>query len=118
MSARRLLRSPLLAALLLTTAAASPYPPLAFVQPLQAPPVQAAPPGGASFTPAPVPNQDLDNPALRTSSPARAELSPGIYQPGTTLFQGDGFTPNSTVQGEQQRHYHPAPSLNFSVPLQ
>ena len=29
-----------------------------------------------------------------------------------------GYTPNSTVQGEQQRRFHPAPAFNLSVPLQ
>jgi hypothetical protein len=114
----RRLRAPALAALLLATGAAPPYPPLAFVEPLTRPPAPISPQAGSAFAPAPVPDSNLDGPPQSAPGPAHAELSPGIYMPHATKFQGDGFTPNSTVQGEQQRHYHPAPALNLSVPLQ
>jgi hypothetical protein len=112
------LRATLLAALLLTTQAPSPYAPYAFVQPFAPPPAPATPSPWSAYTPAPVPNADLDDPDHRPSGPAHAELAPGIYHPHASTFQGDGFIPNSTVQGEQQRHYHPAPALNLSVPLE
>jgi len=116
-----MLRGTVLAAALLLAGAASPYPPPnTYVQPFGARPQQPppAPSRVSEYDPAPVPNQDLDSPARRAAGPAHAELTPGIYRPGTTLFQGDGYTPNSTVQGEQERHYHPAPQLSLSVPLE
>ena len=118
MTGRRIVHAGALAALLQIAGAASQYPPYAFVVPFAVPSSHPAVSNGSGYTPAPVPNQDLDDPARRVSGPARTELMPGLYQPHGTTFQGDGFTPNSTVQGEQQRHYHPAPALSLSVPLE
>lgn len=113
-------RAALLAAVLLTGglltggAGPSPYPPYAFVEPL---PLPRATSPWSGYTPAPMPNSDIDGPANRRSEPSRSQLTPRLYLPHAS-YQGDGYTPNSTVQGEQQRRFHPAPAFNLSVPLQ
>lgn len=110
-------RTAVLAILLLTAGAAPPYPPYAFVQPLSPPPAQRAQSNWSNYTPAPVPNPDAENPADRSSGPSRTELSPGLWRPQKG-YQGDGFTPGSTVQGEQTRRYPATPQLNLNVPLE
>jgi len=107
----------LLAASLLTGAAApAPTSPLAMVQPL--PGGIALPQSSASgFTPAPVPDLDQDDATAHKSGPAKVEVMPGLFHQHETT-PGEGFTPNSTIFGEQTKRLHPAPSLNLSVPLQ
>ncbi len=91
--------------------------PLAMVQPL---------PGGidlpetsasGAFTPAPVPDLDQSESSLHKAGPAKIAVVPSLFHQRETT-SGEGFTPNSTVFGEQTKRLHPAPSLNLSVPLQ
>jgi hypothetical protein len=111
-------RASLLAAALLT-GAASPTRliPLTLVEPLLPPKhLSAAPlaPPPSAFTPAPMPDIDLQ--AGGTPGPATVEVTPNLFnQPRT--YQGEGYTPNSTVEGEYARRIRPTPGVNLSVPL-
>jgi hypothetical protein len=111
-------RAALLAAALLTGAASPTQTlPLAMVQPLPggiALPDSSAP---AGFTPAPVPDLDQNDGSFGKGGRAKVEVTPGLFHQRENP-SGDGFTPNSTIFGEQTKHLHPAPSLNLSVPLQ
>jgi hypothetical protein len=109
----------------LATAAASPprYPPFAMADPLPlsvfSTPSPVAATGAAirGFAPAPVPDIDKDGGALHKAGPAKVELTPNLFHQRQT-YQGDGYTPYSTVQGEQTKKIRPAPGFNVSVPLE
>jgi len=116
----------LVAALLLTAGASQPPgTPVALADPiggtaLAAPQlVPARPAPGAAlptFAPAPVPDLDLDDGAFHRDGPAKVELTPNLFHQHQS-FLGDGYTPNSTIQGEQTKRLRPTPGLNLSVPL-
>lgn len=78
---------------------------------------QAAASAGNDFTPAPLPNSDASAPILRTLGPETAQFTPGLFQRETT-FRGNGYTPGSTVDGNEQRRFNPSPGINMKVPLQ
>ncbi len=107
----------MLAAILLVGGTTNP-PPFSLTAPQPAPPPEPNTTANNGYAPAPVPDENLDNPESRHVGQSGAALKPGLYRPNGTQVQGEGFIPYSTVQGEQQRHYHPAPSLNLSVPLE
>ena len=69
------------------------------------------------FTPAPLPDTDASAPVLRQLGPAQTTFSPGLFNAGRRTT-GDGYVPGSTVEGNQQKRFHPAPGINMSVPLQ
>jgi hypothetical protein len=94
------------------------YLPVAFADP-EVPRNVAAPPAADRhrFTAAPVPDIDLE-PGKQSSEPARVELLPNLFRERQTAGWGDGYTPNSTVEGEQNKRIRPTPGLNLSVPLQ
>jgi hypothetical protein len=105
----------LAAAVLLTAASPRTYVPLAAVE--SQPPPAADPRSTAfsAFAPAPVP--DIDQQGVRQKpGPARMELTPSFYKPREGP-SGDGFTPNSTIYGEQTKRLLPTPGLNLNVPL-
>jgi hypothetical protein len=106
----------LIAALLSGAASPGPYAPLAYADPAPQP---ATPPTAtaSAFTPAPMPDPDLDPNSFRHTQPARVELTPSLFHERQS-FHGDGYTPNSSVEGEQTRKIRPAPGFNLSVPLE
>jgi hypothetical protein len=107
----------LVVALLSGAAAPAGRTPFAMAQPLPggvALPNAAAP---SAFTPAPVPDLDQDDYTFRKNGPAKVEVTPNLFHQRETV-SGDGFTPNSTIFGEQTKRFRPTPSLNLSVPLQ
>ena len=83
--------------------------------PEQGPAAEQVAVGG--FTPAPLPNTDATAPIIRQLGPAQAQFSPGLFNAGKTT-RGDGYVPGSTVEGNEQKRFHPAPGINMSVPLQ
>lgn len=115
----------LLVAATVPTLAATPaaYPPVAF-NALWPPAADGSPPAPADprFSPAPVPNLNIDPPLGRAGQKARTELTPQVF--GGRLprsFLGDGYTPGSSVDDDlqkRQRLQQLAPGLNLSVPLQ
>jgi hypothetical protein len=78
--------------------------------------LQASPPPEV-FTPAPMPDPDQTNSSWLKAAPAKVEVSPNLFHTRQS-YLGDGYTPNSTIQGEQTKRIHPAPGLSLSVPLQ
>lgn len=106
-------RALLFAALLGATAAAPTYPPLAMVEPFGTTP---APPPGPAFIPAPVPDLDAAAPRPRESAPG-PHLTPSLFRPGRT-YQGEGYTPGSSLEADQANRFRPRPGLNLNVPLQ
>jgi hypothetical protein len=98
--------------------------PLAMTTPPPQPPAarhttpdQLKPAAKSRFSPAPVPDLDLDGSSTRKAEPSRVQLLPSFYQQHNTS-PGAGYTPNSTVFGEQTKKLRPAPGLSLSVPLQ
>jgi hypothetical protein len=110
-------------AALLTVAAAPPrYTPVAFgnlTLPAATPTATQAPPAAdaAGFTPAPVPNIDLQF-GVR-AEPATVSLAPTVFHQAPT-YLGEGYTPNSTLPGTEAttKRIGPVGGLNLSVPLQ
>lgn len=102
------------AALTLAAGASPPYPPIT----LQAqPPHDTGANLGSTYLPAPVPDPDYQVPSTGGRASGQPVLRPYLYRPRATT-QGEGFTPGSTIQGEERRRFKPVPSLNLSVPLE
>jgi hypothetical protein len=80
--------------------------------------VKIAPPAdpGPQFEPAPMPDADLYPPVAHVDNPQAAQLTPSLFQP-KNQYRGDGFSPGSTVQGNQERLLKPTPGLSMKVPL-
>jgi len=78
---------------------------------------QAVTPNADGYTPAPVPNMDQAAPLQRALGPAQPEWKPGLFTSQST-YRGEGYTPGSSVQGNENRNVHPAPLLSLDVPLQ
>jgi hypothetical protein len=120
MMARTLTHRFALLGIVLLAGAASPTTsrPFAMVDPVL-PPEVIAPPAASptGFTPAPMPDIELNSGIVRDPGPAKVGLAPSLFNEHPT-YQGDGFTPNSTVQGEQTKRIRPAAGFNLSVPLQ
>lgn len=92
-----------------------------WVQPLPTPPQPPKKPapvarGADGYEPAPVPDTDVYTPHAERG-PVGPTLTPGLFQPGKT-YRGEGFTPGSTAQGDQEKRFRPTPGINLSVPLQ
>ncbi len=107
----------LAAALLIGAASPSQTLPLAMTQPLPGGTALPDTSAATGFTPAPMPDLDQNDGSLGKTGPAKVEVTPGLFHRHENQT-GDGFTPNSTIFGEQTKRLHPAPSLNLSVPLQ
>lgn len=75
----------------------------------------AAPAGVPPFQPAPLPNRDLSTPqAPRASN--EPSLAPTLFTT-RTQFRGDGFSPGSTAQSEQERKLKPGAGFSLHMPL-
>lgn len=68
-----------------------------------------------SFLPAPLPNRDLATPAPEraTNEPT---LAPTLFTT-RTQFRGDGFSPGSTAQSEQEKKLRPGAGFSLHMPL-
>lgn len=71
----------------------------------------------SGFTPAPVPDETLEPPASNRRQSNEPNLRPGLFHTQKQLYQGEGYMPGSTIDGEQQKREKPLPGLNLSVPL-
>ena len=67
------------------------------------------------FEPAPLPNRDLAGPgaARATNDPS---LAPTLFTT-KTQFRGDGFSPGSTAQSDQERRTKPGAGFSLHMPL-
>lgn len=72
--------------------------------------------GGDAYAPAPMPDRDVAEPAAAAAS-GDAQLQPSVFS-RKTEFQGDGFSPGSTVQSSEGRNLHPGWGLNWKMPVQ
>jgi hypothetical protein len=79
------------------------------------PPQPPAHSPGPNFQPAPMPNRDLQAP--NGTSSGGTSFGPAIFT-NRQQFGGEAFTPNSTVQGEQEKRLRPTPGFSLKVPLQ
>jgi hypothetical protein len=71
----------------------------------------------AGYTNAPVPNTDAAIPFVKDPSKDQAQLGPGVFAPPATGYRGEGYTPGSSVDGEQQRKVKPGGGISLKVPL-
>lgn len=68
-----------------------------------------------SFQPAPLPNRDLSTPIPEraTSEPS---LAPTLFTT-RTQFRGDGFSPGSTAQSDQEKKLKPGAGFSLHMPF-
>ena len=76
-----------------------------------APPI-TAPPG---YTTAPTPNEDSLAPQAKASKDA--SVGPGFFT-RRDQYRGEGLSPSSSVQAEQDRKAKPGAGINLRMPLQ
>lgn len=93
-----------------TTPAPSPLLPLP-----QRPQDALRPPTNSAFEPAPTPNRDASGPAAPRAS-NEPQLSPTLFT-RRNQFRGDGYSPGSTAQEEQERKVRPGAGFNLRMPL-
>ncbi len=85
-------------------------------------PVPPAPPRGGpsqslpNYDPAPTPNRDLDGPRAPRASNS-PELAPGLFTRGEQ-YRGEGYSPGSSAQAEQDRRARPGAGFKLRMPLQ
>ena len=77
--------------------------------------VPAQPTNPPGFTTAPTPNSDASAPVTRASKDA--SLAPGFFS-RRDQYRGEGISPGSSAQAEQDRHAKPGAGLNLLMPLQ
>lgn len=77
---------------------------------------ETTPPGApaSGLEPAPLPDPDMIAPTQRASTDP--SVQPSVFQP-ENQFRGDGFSPGSTSQSYEQRHFMPPAGLSLLVPL-
>ena len=79
------------------------------------PQAAARPPSGPVFEPAPLPDRDnLGPPPPRASTDP--QLSPTLFT-RRNQYRGDGYSPGSTAQEEQERRVKPGAGFNLRMPL-
>ena len=88
--------------------------PLAVAAPSRPAPVAAAP--GPVFEPAPLPNADIGAPD-NSDSGSGTQFSPMLLH-RRDAFRGDGFSPGSTVESNENRNLQPGAGFRLSMPLQ
>ena len=67
------------------------------------------------FEAAPVPNRDVDAPLARAGTDP--SLSAGLFT-RRDQYRGEGITPNSSAQIDQERHVLPGAGFKLRMPLQ
>ena len=73
-----------------------------------------AAPRPAGLLPAPIPDQDIDDPALRAVASAR--LSPTLLS-RSDVFEGNGYAPYSNLDHAIDERTPPAPGIKIMVPV-
>ncbi len=71
---------------------------------------------GSHFTPAPTPNREAEAP-LPPRASMDATVNPTLFT-RKEQYRGDGFSPNSTAQDAEERHYTPGAGFNVKMPIQ
>jgi hypothetical protein len=75
-----------------------------------------SPPGKPAYEPAPLPNRDLSAPQ-QASAPAETHLAPTLFTQ-REQFRGDGYSPGSTAQSEQEHRLRPGAGISLHMPLE
>ncbi len=83
---------------------------------LPLPPAPAPVTRGPGFTPAPIPNRDASAPPPPRAS-NDAQLAPSLFS-RRDQYRGEGFSPGSTAQGEQDKRTRPGAGFNLRMPLE
>ena len=102
----------------LLAVAASPPPNLVPVAPMPSFTTRAPAPAPTStpgFTAAPTPNDDVRAPITRASKDA--SVAPGFFT-RRDQYRGEGLSPGSSAQAEQDRRAKPGAGISLSMPLQ
>ncbi|HYZ61646.1 MAG TPA: hypothetical protein VE650_04270 [Acetobacteraceae bacterium] len=70
---------------------------------------------GPSYEPAPTPNRDVSGPTAprATNEPT---LTPSLFTT-RNQYRGDGFSPGSTAQSEQEKRMKPGAGFSLHMPL-
>lgn len=85
-------------------------------------PLPPAPPRGGpspplpNYDPAPTPNREIDAPQGPRAGNS-TELAPGLFTRGQQ-YRGDGYSPGSSAQAEQERRARPGAGFKLRMPLQ
>jgi hypothetical protein len=82
--------------------------------PVSPSPLSLTPRPGPIYEAAPLPNRDLSGPAARGSS--GPSFGPSLF---TTKdqYRGDGFSPGSTAQSEQEKRMKPGAGFSLRMPF-
>ncbi len=72
-------------------------------------------PTGPVFTPAPIPDLDVNAPNGPRAT-ADPQLSPGLFSRRPS-YRGDAYTPGSTAESDQDRRTRPAAGFRLRLPL-
>lgn len=80
------------------------------------PPRRAEPPSAPpGYSAAPTPDQDAFGPRARASN--QTSVGPGLFT-RRDQYRGEGLSPSSSAQVEQERRVKPGAGIKLSVPLQ
>jgi len=82
--------------------------------PLSTSPLSLSPKTGPTYEAAPLPNRELSGPASPTASGTR--LAPSLFTT-RNQYRGDGFSANSTAQGEQEKRMKPGAGFSLHMPF-
>jgi hypothetical protein len=82
--------------------------------PLSSSPLSLTPKPGPTFEPAPTPNRDVSGPMTRASD--KPSFGPSLFTT-RNQFRGDGFSPGSTAQSEQEKRVKPGAGFSLHMPF-
>jgi hypothetical protein len=67
--------------------------------------------------PAPLPDRDVSAPGRdAVAAQADSSLAPGFFNP-QSHFQGDGFAPGSSIEGDHNHRHSTGGGMNLSIPM-
>ena len=75
----------------------------------------STPTRGPIYEPAPLPNRDLSAPRAQGAS-NEPSLAPTLFT-NKNQYRGDGFSPNSTAQSEQEKRLKPGAGFSLHMPF-
>jgi len=82
--------------------------------PVSPSPLSLSPKQGPAYEAAPLPNRDLSGPTTRAST--EPHWSPSLFTT-RNQYRGDGFSPGSTAQSEQEKRMKPGAGFSLHMPF-
>jgi hypothetical protein len=82
--------------------------------PMSSSPLRLTPKAAPEFEPAPLPNRDLSGPIARPSN--APTFGPSLFTT-KNQYRGDGFSPGSTAQAEQEKRLKPGAGFSLHMPF-